>query len=209
MADDWPGVVAAGNGWRVIVARDAARYRLQQRGSGKDKRWGPVYGPSAPSKWGAAFGASFSGLSEAVECLPLDPQDAVCALAAAQGVVVPEAQRVTEWLEPYYSGVLASDANMRAVRDRTGTRYAIQWISPGDHEAGKPVRWITQAAAAAWPEVVDLMARKTFAPGDAVQDHDEIRVRLSALFDGLPEFAADGPWPVVKVLSAAPCRQKR
>lgn len=97
-ADDWPGVVASGDGWRVIVTRDASRYRLQHLSGAKGKRWEPVYGPAAPLECGAAFSRSFPGLGEAVERLPVEPQDAIAALASAGGVVVPEAQRRSHWL---------------------------------------------------------------------------------------------------------------
>jgi len=199
MADDWPGVVACGDGWRVVVTRDASRYRLQRLSPHKGKRWEPVYGvPAAPLEWGAVLARSCPGLGPAVERLPVDPQDAVAALAAAQGVVVPVVQRRSYWLDPDYSGVLATDANMRAVRDRTGALYAVQWISPADFDAGKPVRWTTQAVSASWPDLVERMLRKTGFFGDGPQDQDAIRLRFVALFDGLPEFAADGPWPVIK-----------
>ena len=208
-ADDWPGVVTSGDGWRVIVTRDASRYRLQRRSSAKGKRWEPFYGvPAAPLEWGAALAHSCPGLGKAVERLPVDPQDAVAALAASQGVVVPLAQRRSYWLDPDYLGVLATDANMRSVRDRTGSLYSIQWISPADYEAGKPVRWITQCVAASWPVLVERVLIKTVSPGDAPQDRATIRLRLVALFDGVPELAADGPWPVVKV-GLPPERRKR
>lgn len=200
MADDWPGVVAAGEGWRVIVPRNASKYRLQRLSPHKGKRWEPVHGiPSSHLEWGAALARSCPDLAAAVDRLPVDPQDAVAVLVAAQGVVLPQVQRRSYWNSPDYSGVLASDANIRAVRDRTGNVYALQWIRPADFEAGNSVAWQTLRTASCWPELVEGMAHKIVVVGDAPQDRDAIRLRLLSLFDGLPELAADGPWPVSKV----------
>ena len=200
MSDDWPGVVARGDGWRVIVTRDASSFRLQRLSPHKGKRWEPVYGvPASPLEWGAALSRSCPGLAAAVDRLPADPQDAVAGLASAQGVVVPSVQRRSYWRVPDYAGILATDANIRAVRDRTGTVYALQWISPADFHAGKPVFWITQAASASWPDLVEQMLHKTGVRSDGPQDRDAIRLRFVALFHGLPQSAADGPWPVIKV----------
>ena len=77
MADDWPGRLVVGDGWRIVLARDMSRYVVQTRGTGKDKRWSTLYGPTSVHP----------GLAEVRQSLPVDPQDAAATLAAAQGVV--------------------------------------------------------------------------------------------------------------------------
>lgn len=196
-ADSWPGVVLSGDGWRVVLSRDACRYRLQQRRPGSTK-WERVYGPASPLEWGR-FQPLFPDLPEKAAGLPADPTEAALALVAAHAVPVPAAQRLRYWSAPDYSGVLAVSGNMRAVRDRTGRLYAVQWVKPGSLVAGGPVRWITQHKGPAWPPLVDQLAGKTVLLDCPTADRAEKRALLAALFDGFPESAADGPWPVVEV----------
>lgn len=209
-ADDWPGVVAAAGEWRVIVPRNASEYRLQRRSPHKGGRWQPVYGVCAPpALWAAAVARVAPCLAGAVSALPSDPLDAVSRLASAHGVTVDEVQRRRYWGDPAYSGVLKTDANMRAVRDRTGALYAVQWIAPADYEAARPVRWVTQGVNGSWPVLVDALAQKTGFVGEPRNDRGAVRARLAALFDGLPELAAEGPWPQVKVSAVRPRRPRR
>lgn len=191
-----------GNGWRVIVTRDASQYRLQHRFRGAAK-WEPSYGTQSPDHWSRQYRETFSDLPDAVKLLPADPLDAVAALAAKQGVIVPDERRARYWAAPDYSGVLAQIGNLRAVRDRTGRNYAVQWAAPAEYQAGKPLHWVTQHKGPSWPPLVDLMARKTFSRHEPPKDRAEIRADLCALFEGYPENAADGPWPVVKAPPAA------
>lgn len=207
MADSWPGVVVAGEGWRVILSRDACRYRLQQRRQGATK-WEPVYVPPSPLEWAARLGGTFPDLPEKAASLPADPKDALPKIAAALAVTVPEARRLRYWAASDYAGVLHTVGNMRSVRDRTGTLYAVQWVKPAVLDAGEPLRWITQHKGPAWPALVELLARKVFDaenPGGTVS---EKRARLALLFDGVPERAENGPWPVLKV-QARPRPAKR
>lgn len=204
-SDDWPGVVINGNGWRVILGRDASHYRLQRRASGAAK-WVPVYGTQTPDFWSRQVAQVFPDLPEAVKLLPADPLDAVPPLAAKQAVIVSDQRRLRYWAAPDYSGVLAQNGNLRSVRDRTGRNYAVQWVAPSDYEAGKPLHWITQHKGPSWPPLVDLMAQKTGNPNEPRKDRAEIRAQLSALFEGCPDIAADGPWPVVK---APPASRRR
>lgn len=198
--DDWPGVVVQGDGWRVIVGRDVGAYRLQTFSGSK---WLPTYCPQSVQFWSETFRNKFPDLPEALKQLPADPLDAVAALAAKQGVNVPAQRRLRYWSAPDYSGVLAQKTNMRSVRDRTGCIYGLQWVSVADYEAGKPLLWVTQCKGPSWPDLVDRMALKVWSTVEGRRDEDEIREQLASLFEGFPEIAADGPWPVVKAPSAA------
>jgi hypothetical protein len=191
-ADDWPGVVVSGAGWRIVLSRDASRYRLQRNDS--RGKWQPVYGPADPLAWGAALAGSCPDLAAAVQLLPVNPFDVVKAMVAAQAVPLPQVQRRAYWREPDYSGVLRTDANMRSVRDAVGAVYALQWVKAADLHAGYSARWITQASGPSWPGLVDAMASKAFTPGEVGPDSEAIRARLAALFEGFPELATDGPW---------------
>lgn len=192
-SDDWPGVVASGSGWRVVLPRDASGYRLQTK-QGRSQ-WLPVYGlPSNLRPLDAAWLRRFPDLAAALESLPLEPFEAVKSLVALQKVPLPDVRRRSYWLAPDYFGVLRTDANFRAVRDALGCVYAIQWIKPADYEAGFPVQWITQASGPSFPALVDALLGKTFGVGLGGADRAAIGLRLSALFDGFPENATDGPW---------------
>lgn len=204
-ADDWPGVVAAGDGWRVILARDASRYRLQRKSRAKPERWEPVYGlRSDPACWARVLAQDEPAFAGKVAALPADPHDALPSIAQALGASVAQEQRRSYWSAPDYPGVIVTDANVRSVRDRSGTVYAIQWRSLRDHVAGKPGRWVTQAAGPSWPELVELVAAKVYDPSTGAKDG--LLDRMAALFQGCPEVAADGPWPVVKVRPAPSSR---
>lgn len=192
-SDDWPGVVASGAGWRVVLPRDVSGYRLQTK-QGRSQ-WLPVYGlPSNLRPLDAAWFCRFPDLAAALESLPLEPFEAVKAFVAAQNVPLPDVRRRSYWLAPDYSGVLRTDANLRAVRDALGVAYAVQWIKPADYEAGLPVQWITQASGPSFPALVDALLGKTFGVGLGGADRAAIGLRLAALFDGFPENAMEGPW---------------
>lgn len=204
-SDLWPGVVAVGEGWRVILARDASRYRLQRKSRAKPERWEPVYGlPSDPASLARVLAQDQPAFAGKIADLPADPHDALPAIAQAVGASVSQAQRRSYWSAPDYPGVIATDANVRSVRDRSGTVYAVQWRSGRDYIAGKSGRWITQAAGPSWPELVEQVSAKTYVPGTGSKDGTFDR--MATLFQGCPEVAADGPWPVVKVRPAPSSR---
>lgn len=191
-ADDWPGVVASGDGWRIVLPRNASGYRLQRKDS--RAKWLPVYGlPADLRAWGARLAASCPDLASVAERLPVDPVDAVKALLVSQGVSLPQVRRRSDWLRADYPGVLRVDANMRSVRDAAGVLYAIQWVAPALLSSGNPLRWVTQAAGPSWSALVTDMARKTGVPG-LPPDRHAMALRFAALFDGCPELASDGPW---------------
>ncbi len=192
-SDDWPGVVASGSGWRIVLPRDASAYRLQSK-EGRSK-WMPVYGlPSDLRAWGAACSRSFPDLAAALDGVPLKPFEAVKAFVAAQHVPLPDVRRRSYWLAPDYAGVLRTDANFRSVRDALGGAYAVQWIKPADFEAGRSVQWITQASGPSFPPLVEALLIKTFGAEGGGSDRSAIRLRFAALFEGFPDNAADGPW---------------
>lgn len=198
MADTWPGVVLAGDGWRVILSRDACRYRLQRRRQGATK-WEPLHLPPSIAEWAARLGGSFPDLPEKVSSLPADPSELLPKIGAALGVAVPEARRIRYWAAPDYPGVLATVGNLRSVRDRTGRLYAVQWVRPAVLDGGEPLHWVTQAKGPAWPSLVDLLARKVFDPQNPGGAVEEKRAALARLFDGLPERAEDASWPLLQV----------
>jgi hypothetical protein len=199
-ADHWPGVVASGPSSRLVVSRSGNAYRLQTRRSERDK-WSPVICDAVePQQFAELLGRTDPALAAELAALPRDPRAVLPPMIAALGGAVRHRQRRAEWAAPDYPGVLSQDANFRVVRDLTGTVYGVQWTSAASYEAGDPPRWVTQATGPRWPELVPLMAHKSYVRGTGRKQREDLTERMAAMFKGLPERAADGPWPVVKVL---------
>jgi hypothetical protein len=201
-ADNWPGVLSRGPNWRVVLNRTAGRYVVQQRQSASARPWVPLLVPRQRPELVKALQGAFPGLPEALRGLPRDPAEAAAALAATQGVWVPQVQRRSYWLADDYPGVLSRDQNLRVVRDQTGTVYAVQWQPVRAEHGPNRGDWITQAKGEAWPPLAEYLNARAFEVKGEVGG-DAIAARVARLFEGLPEFAADGPWPVVKALPAA------
>jgi len=198
-ADNWPGELVATDEMRVILSRTGTRYVLQRRSKGKSGKWSPLPVRGGSAQWAELVARTSPDMAQALKALPPCPTWAAVALAAHEGVTVERPKRCREWAAPDFPGVLAVDENMRAVRDRTGTLYGVQWTSAAGHMEGRAPRWITQGKAETWPEIVERIADGCQIIGHPDATCEEKAARLAALFDGCPERAADGPWPVVKV----------
>lgn len=207
-ADEWPGVLASGPNWRVGLNRRARGYIFQRPQTKARRAWGPLLVPIHRPEAVALLGGAFPGLPEALASLPHDPIDAAAQLARAQGLPVPPRRR-KDWLAEDWPGVLAVDVNIRVVRDGLGELYAVQWrpiVAPHGRNRGA---WITQARGASLTALADKLLPGLYEVGPNGKSRDGVPARLSALFEGLPEVAADGAWPPVKVFPAARAKRTR
>lgn len=201
-ADEWPGVIASGPNWRISLNRSALRYIVQRPASGGRRAWGPLLVPTHRPDRVAGLDAAFSGLPDALAALPVDPIDAAARLAAAQGIRVPVRRR-KDWLADDYPFVLARDENLRIVRDAGGTVYAVQWRPILASHGGNRGDWITQYQSPSATYLIEKMVPKLGEIRPDGRNRDGVPERFTALFEGLPEYAADGPWHLPKGPSAA------
>ena len=203
--DDWPGLLVSNGEWRVILARNAMEYRLQRLSQGK---WVPVYVPGPWWEWPERLAHEFPDLAEGVKWLVEDPVFVAAAFAAEGGLEVEPMERLRYWSAPDYFGVLRSHGNLRSVRDRTGTLYGLQWLPAWGLRHGNQ-SWDTQAKGERWPELVEVLVNKLFFIGEDEASEEEKREFLSWFFNGLPELAADGPWPSVRTGSTSARRRTK
>lgn len=204
-ADEWPGVIVRGSDWRIGLDRSARRYVVQRRAARANKGWSRWLVPLDRPATIEALGRAFPGFPEAVALLPADPIDAAASMAAAQEVVAPSRRRAY-WLADDYPGVVAQVGNIRVVRDRACTVYAVQRRPLRPSKWGDRGEWITQRQATSCAPLAEWLLAKAYQPGPDGPSVAEIPERVAALFDGVPEFAAE--WPMAQPAAKAAAEVK-
>lgn len=205
MTDDgWPGVIAwIGDGVRLVVSSDATHYRVQNLTEGPD---GPMW-LGRPGRAAATLTkeikvhlAACPALADVAAVLPEQAGEAFPAFALA--VADLEARlRATNCRSASYCRVVAQDTQIRVIVDQAGSVYGLQWIAERDWLADVD-GWKTLASCEARLPLQAKLADVAFMGGYGKRGgagwdrmRKSVALRAEALFEHLPDYAAQGSWP--------------